>query len=295
MSISLRATDLALSGNVTLISTDWQVATDMSFSPESMVEETLGDTVDTIVKMYPTILDPDIKYYARCRMLLSVGGYTAWGNIDIFTPDDVDDSDVALDIPTVVMHPTITTNSNPTNHARFDITISVSGFSVIGNSDLESVSYLIETVDGQHVWSSIDNIFHTDSITVTGHILKPDTAYVIKAQFKSTTGDYSQLASLPIVTESQGRNAVLTNLYSMTPGSSNDITIAGILGANTITYTLYSMIGGTHQLWTTTKSSGDIYNAVLPSGLLKDNDKYLLEVTSNVFPTPTLHQFSTSN
>ena len=292
MSISLRSTDLALSGNVTLISTDWQIATDMSFSPASMVEETLGDTVNTTVKMYPTILDPAIKYYARCRMLLSTG-YTAWGNIDIFTPDDVDDSDVALDIPTVVMHPTITTNSDPVNHARFGITISVSGFSVIGNSDLESVTYVIETVDGQHVWSSIANGFDTQNIEVLGYILKPDTGYVIKAQFKSTTGDYSQLASLPIVTESQGRNTVLTNLYSMTVGAGNNITIAQILGANRITYTLYSMSNKAEQIWTTTKSSGDIYNAVLPTGLLKDNNKYLLSVTSNVFPTPTLHQFST--
>ena len=292
MPIYLRSTDLALSENVTLISTDWQVATDISFSPDSIVEETLGDTVNTTTKMYPTVLDPGKKYYARCRMLLSTG-YTAWGNIDVFTPEDVDDSDLALDIPTVVMHPTITTNSDPANHARFGITISVSGFSVVGNSDLESVTYIIETIDGEHVWSSIDNSFNKESIDVLGYILKPDTGYVIKAQFKSTTGDYSQLASLPIVTESQGRNRVLTNLYSMTPSSNNDITIAQIVGAKRVTYTLYSMSDKAEQIWTATKSSGDIYNAVLPSGLLKDNNKYLLSVTSDVFPTPSLYQFST--
>ena len=292
MSISLRSTDLALSEGVTLISTDWQVATDISFSPESIVEETLGDTVNTTVKIYPTVLDPDIKYYARCRMLLSTG-YTAWGNIDVFTPEHIDDSYATLDIPTVVMHPTITTNSDPANHARFNVIISVSGFSVIGNSDLESVTYIIETIDGQHVWSSIDNSFNKQSIEVLGYILKPDTGYVIKAQFKSTTGDYSQLASLPIVTESQGRNTVLTNLYSMTVGTTNNITTAQIVGANRITYTLYSMSDKVEQIWITTKSSGDIYNAVLPPELLKYNNKYLLSVTSNVFPTPALYQFST--
>lgn len=219
--VVIRITDLDIPTGVTHLATDWQIATDELFS--NVIIESLDDQTNLTSITFNDSLDPDDRYYARARVLLTTG-WTIWGNIDIFIIEDVFDTDDNLDMPGVITPPTITTDSDVNNHIPSLFNISVSGFSTTGTGSHHATSYFIVDLDGKYIWSDVYDEINKDTILIDEIILEPGKVYLIKAMLHSTSGDTSQQASRVIYVNED--NLIIDgNIESLDTVATTELTI----------------------------------------------------------------------
>ena len=141
--VTLRIVNLDLGPSVTHKATDWDVATDPLF--KDIILTSREDDKNLTFISFNETLDPTKKYYARARALLSTG-YTAWGNIDVFTPYDINDIEIDIERPSLVTAPIITTNFDPNHHPLALFSINFTGFSTTTSATLESTSVIIKDI-----------------------------------------------------------------------------------------------------------------------------------------------------
>jgi len=195
--VTLRIVNLDLGPSVDHISTDWDVATDPLFEDIILTSREDKDNLRFIV--FDETLDPTKKYYSRARTLLSTG-YTAWGNIDTFTPYDINDIEIDIERPSLVTAPIITTDFDPNHHPLGLFNINFTGFATTTSATHESTTIIIEDINNKVVFNSIDDKYNKTQLKVFNFVLLPNTIYRVKAYFKSTSGDYSNISTKTIVT-----------------------------------------------------------------------------------------------
>ncbi|MCI4435216.1 MAG: hypothetical protein JHC33_00170, partial [Ignisphaera sp.] len=210
--VVLRIAEIALDDSVNHLATDWEVSTTQSFN--NVILSSIEDHDNITSISFDQVLDPNIKYYARARALLSTG-YTIWSNLDVFTPNNIYDLDKNNDLPSRISIPLITTNSDTLNHDATMFTISVTGFSVIGNSTHTATSYYIETLSGDVVWSRLNEHLNKDSILVDDIMLTNNEVYRIKAIFHSSSNDSSQIGTKTIYVKNGGDISLYTDLTNL--------------------------------------------------------------------------------
>lgn len=281
MPIGLRISDLDLPSDVVVEAVDWQVATDEQFS--DIVVESMYDRENLTSIVFFTELDPGIDYHARARVFLNPSGYTAWSDIDMFTPRDINDIDATLDLPTRVTLPTLTTDSDAMNHAITMFTLSVSGYSVIGNATLDSVTWVIEDVDGEVIWRSINNKFNLSEITVADLILDSGAVYRVRAIFNSSTGDSSQVATTTISTIDDENLDLISPLVAVVPLADLNLELIPHPDITSIEYELYVIDQGVYELvWSDVKTSGDVFKTTVPGVHITTTTRYMLKIKSNL-------------
>lgn len=195
-----------------LIAMDWEVSDTMNFS--NVVLRSVQNKTNLRSIVFNKNLDPNKKWYGRARALLSTG-YTEWGNLDVFVVDNTVLLTDNQDLPSNISIPLIKTRNSVGNlladtHDTTLFDIVVSGFSVVGNAKLKSVSYWIEDIYSNVVWSSPYDEVHVEYINVSDVILKQNSVYRIKAMFHSTSGDSSQIATYTIRTNGGGHIDLIT-------------------------------------------------------------------------------------
>lgn len=262
------------------IATDWEIASNLSFSDVILKSE--ADKVNLTSIIFNEVLDPNKKWYARARVLLETG-YTIWGNIDVILPADEDDVvNDADDMPTLVAVPQLSTNSNQYNHTPTMFTITASGFMVIGTAGHESTSWFIEDLDGNVIWSNLYNTIYKTSIEVNDILLKTKTVYRIKAIFHSTSGDSSSIASMPIQITDNDDILLLSYIDVIDPEVENTLEIAKIDGVTEVTWEIISFLNNFSQSVLTQTTTGDEYNKLtIPSRKLKQSSSFLLRIKTN--------------
>lgn len=281
--VILRIRQLDLDDQVDHIATDWQVSDTVNFS--NIICNSVQNSKNIRSIIFNKDLDPNIKYYARARALLSTG-YTEWGNLDIFTVDNTVQLDQNDDLPSNISIPKIKTKNekgdlkaNKHDTTLFDIV--VSGFSVVGNATLSSTSYWIEDIHGNVVWSHIYNTVNKNQISVQDIVLKANSVYTIKAVFHSTSNDSSQIASYTIYTNGGSGIEVTSYLDNIDPSIDNNLEISSLDNVKSVTWELISYIDNyTQSIWkkeTTTNK----FTTVIPRDTLQYSSNYLLKVTVN--------------
>jgi len=278
--IYLRTTDLLLSAPVTHTSTDWQVATDLQFT--NIISQSIGDRVNLSSILFDVRLDSSIKYYARSRVLLSTG-YTAWSNIDIFTPTNITDSGVNAPIPSLVTLPTISITGGPDAVSLLNAVITVGGVSTTAGAAHTSTTYLIEDMNGLCVWNSDRDAAGKLSKNIPVGVLSANTLYRLRVLVHVESQDTSQLCTYTFRTVDRTHGLVIPSLASVPPTANLvvDVNIQyGITHANGL---LYSITNGKATLVGTYNGAGANSNIItIPAASLKPLQTYLLHIdTSN--------------
>ncbi len=275
--VVLRIKELELDDQTDHLATDWEVSRTISFN--DVVLRSLEDYSNKTSIVFNEILDPNIKWYARARALLSTG-YTTWGNLDVFTPKNINDLDQNEDMPSRVATPTITTDSNTTNHDSTLFTINATGFSVVGTATHLATSWFIEDINNNIIWSKLNDETNKTSILVNNTLLKSNSIYRIKAIFHSTSNDASQISTLTIKVAGGDEVEVLTYLDGLDYTVDNVITIANVVGLTNVDWEVISLDKNLSEIiWNNSTISN---YTILPANKLKDSTRYLFRIKTNI-------------
>lgn len=275
--VKLTIEELALDDQVNHLATDWEVSKTLAFN--EVILRSLADYTNKLSKTFDEVLDPNIKYYARARALLSTG-YTSWGNIDIFNSVSINDLSETGDIPTRISAPIITTDSLVSGHSNTMFNIFASGFSVVGGADHSATSWFIEDLNGKIIWQRQKEEIYKQSIPVNDIILESNGIYRIKAMFHSTSNDSSQISTLTIHVIGDDEIELVSFLDNVDIAVNNSISIAPIDEANEISWEiLYYNNGLTESVWTAKSPTMDV---TLPANTLSFGNVYLLRIKTDV-------------
>jgi len=277
--IYLRITDLLLSPPVTHTSTDWQVADDLQFT--NIIAESIGDVTNRSSILFDVRLSSTTKYYARSRVLLSTG-YTAWSNIDIFTPSDITDSGVNAPIPSLVTLPTISITGGPSAVTLMNPVITLGSISTTNGAQHMSTTYLIEDMNGAPVWLSAKDVPGKTSKTIPIGKLTENTMYRLRILVHVDSEDTSQLCTYTFKTENRTHGLVISSLASISPIVDKVIDVNIQYGITYANATLYSMLNGNATLAGTYNGAGANSNIItIPATSLKPLSTYLLHISTN--------------
>ena len=273
--VAIRITDLDLPIGVTHTATDWQIATDPLFS--NIILESMNDTNNLTSIMWTDVLDPDNKYYARARSLLTTG-WTIWGNLDVFIPVDVYTVDDDMDMPGTVTPPIITTNSLINNHIPSMFKIIISGFNTTGTAIHTATSFLITDIEGNYIWSNINNELYKKGILVDETILKNGNVYLIKAAFHTSSGDMSQFSTLAIHVAKEEIELVGYN-YNLNTSLNNRLTYRYHCDAVSSVWAIYAVEeDGLHNILTLNNKVSDPNTVIIPANTLQDEQVYYVAI-----------------
>ena len=296
--ILLRITELLLDTGVVHTATDWEVSTTLDFAIESIVASSYADTANISGITFNNDLDPNVKYYARARVLLTTG-YTIWGNIDVMTPTYISNLDIIQEAPSVISLPIVTSSSDVNNHSNSLFTLTAGGYSAYGTAVLESTSWFIEDALGNVVWTSLDNKVNKNTIFVGNIVLKDKGLYRAYAIFNSSSGDKSMAGTVTFVTNNVTSTDVLTNL--------NALNVATVLKIsflyNPLVTNIYARIdmveNNTLSLIhdntgvVTIDSSVGLITYTIPANTLKISKSYFLSFRTNLENNISIKQFTT--
>lgn len=272
--------DINAEMKVKWVATDWNVATDLSFSDVILKSEGDKDNLSSIV--FNEVLDPNKTYYARARVLLETG-YTVWGNIDVIVPDVVDATNELVDVPGLVSVPLLSTNSPQLNHTPVMFTITADGFMTTSSAVLTSVSWFIEELDGNVIWSKLNDTVNKTSIEVNDVVLKPSEVYRIKAMFHTTSNDTSAISSLIIQVTDNDNIILLTYIDLVDSTADLPLEIRKIDVVTDVTYEIISLKDNYAQsVYKQTVSGPDCNKITIPANTLRQNSHFLLKIATNL-------------
>lgn len=275
-----RIESLLLDEGVTHISTDWQISDKISFETREL--ESMGDKLNKEAIIFNEVLDPNVKWYARARALLSTG-YTIWGNVEIFRPENDNVIDVSEDLPSKIGVPQITTSSLQDNHDVTMFTISASGFETLGNSTHASTSWIIETLEGETIWSSTYNSIDKSSIDLVNYILDANAIYRIKVIFHSTSNDSSPVGSYIIRTTDNVDINLITYIDYVEANKNIELQIFKIENVTSVTWDVLSMANNYAQkIWSTTTYTPSEHTCTLPTTGLASDELFMLKISTNL-------------
>lgn len=234
--VVLRINNTDLPTGWTHSATDWQISTSENFS--NILVSSMNDSENLTAIVFNNNLELGVNYYGRARMLLNTG-FTEWSNIDVFTPKDIDEVTLLMDIPSIITTPTLVSNFDLNSHPSKFFTITIdNGFNTLGNATHESTSWIIEDDTGKPIWASFDDKVNLLSLTVNVN-LELNKVYRIHASIKGTNGDSSQYGTISFYT-SDSKDFLLTRyLYRNDLTIDLDIIHPYIVGLDYLEYVLY--------------------------------------------------------
>lgn len=289
--IIVKLTGLDIPANVEHYATDYQIATDLLF--RNIALESIEDRSNLHTIIYNDILDPGIKYYARARALLSTG-YTIWGNIAVFTPKDVNEVELDMDMPSAIGVPVLSSSAKENIHPPTLFSLYAKGFSAIGNTKLESTSWLIEDLNGNVIWKKLYDKTNKEAITISDILLKNNNAYRARVIFNSTSRDSSQVATMTFKVGDNRYCNLITSLNNINVRENNKLRIAFKPG---ISHTEWEIINITDDIVTSIfrdLGSNDKYlETTIPANYLKANQIYIVKMKTNLDEIFSYVQFST--
>jgi len=275
--VILRILDLELDDQTNHLATDWEVSRTLAFN--DVVLRSLEDYDNKTRIVFNEVLDPNIKWYARARALLSTG-YTVWGNLDIFIPEVVNDLQLLEDIPSRISTPILTTDSINSKHDSTLFTINVSGFSAVGTASHDSTSYFIEDIFGNIIWSKLYDKINKDNILVDDIILQKNVIYKIRAMFHSTSGDSSQLSTVIVYINGGTEVKLLTYLDGIDNNIDNNLYIKYNSNITNITWEIISIKYNKYDIiWSSDTATT---NVIIPANTLNSKEIYLIRIKTNI-------------
>lgn len=233
----LRINNADLPSGYTHDFTDWQISTTVDFS--NIIARSDEDPINLTTIFFNIELELGKDYYGRARMRLNTG-WTEWSNVKVFTPKDVDESNLIMDIPSVITAPTLKTkfdlNSHPSTMFKIE---AINGFNTLGNAKHESTSWIIEDSTGKPVWTSLDDRENLLSLDVDID-LPLHNVYHIHASFKGSNGDASQFGTVTLFTSDDINYQLFRKMFRIEGDPDLEVVHPFINGLDDIEWELYS-------------------------------------------------------
>lgn len=230
---------LELEEQVEHLATDWEISDTENF--ERIVVSSIQDEINKNSIIFSDSLDPNQKWYARARALLTTG-YTELSNIHIFLPSSENGVATGDDLPSRISIPIIKTDSDQNYHDTTLFSITAEGFSVIGNTSHYSTSWWIEDIYNNVIWYSLHNTIYKNKILISDLVLRTNHIYRIKVVFHSTSNDSSPIATYTICTNKGTDIELLTYLDYIDPTENIELNISTLEGMDTVTWEIYEYV-----------------------------------------------------
>ena len=278
----LALTNLHLEDGVTIIHTDYEIATDPNM--ENIIKFSYGDTVDKLMKSFDIDLQDGRTYYGRVRCTLSTGPLD-YG--EIVTLKYTEDSDVFSVLPAPLETPTIITGYSKHQHPYGNFTLMASEFKSIGDSKLLRAYWSIkEVLTGKIVEYKVkDNMMQYFTCEP---MLKPRTQYEIGLSYKSSGQSWSKHATLIITTCDKLTNDSVLNLVS----TENDTFVPKLITAevtSTHEWVLYDKYA--NQINPETTESSGVSGFTIDKTWLENGTTYTL-MSREKYPDDSLSEWA---
>ena len=289
MAVIVRISNLKIDPMVTLqgeqvpnkhLATDWVIATNPTYKAGTIVAQSMNDKVNLRSIRFPIKLDPNERYYAKSRILLT-SGWTMWGNIDVVEVNSLDNLNINIEIPSKVSTPIITTDSDYNVHVPTYFHILVSGYYVVGSATHVATSYFIEDLDGNTVWARERDEINRHSILVNDVTLKLNTVYRIKTRFHSSSKDSSQLGTWDILVKATDKIVVNENLLGINKDEETVLSIQKNTGLNEVEWKILYKDNHLNTLIWEEKVEGGSNTVVIPKGTMRSGENYILMIKTN--------------
>ena len=290
MAVIVRISNLKIDPMITLqgekvpnkhLATDWIIGTNPTFNKGTIVAQSLNDKVNLRSIRFPIKLDPNERYYAKSRVLLT-SGWTMWGNIDVVEVNSLDNLNINIEIPSKVSTPIITTDSDYNVHVPTYFNILVSGYYVVGSATWVATTYFIEDLDGNVVWARERDEINRHSILVNDVTLKLNTVYRIKARFHSSSKDSSQLGTWDILVKATDKIVVNENLLGINKDEETVLSIQKNTGLEEVEWKILYKDNHLNTLIWEEKVEGGSNTVVIPKGTMRSGENYILMIKTNL-------------
>ena len=248
---------------------DWQISTDKYFRKDYIVAQSLNDTKHLTSILFDVDLDPDKVYYARARVIMDYGP-SDWSDIDIIRTEDLDKIGLDTDIPTVVGKPEVNVNFPVDQVPPTMFKIITSPISLNSNAKHLSTDYYITDLQGNIMYTSLDNTSDLTSKLISEIMLPEDNFYLVKASHKATSGDISPLGQKLIYVPGNNVIEPLSELVAENATKSGmNIKLKPVKNVSKIYVKVY-MIGADDPV--------EVFNTV--------EDKFVFDIPVQVFKNP---------
>lgn len=220
--------ELTLQSGVTLVSVDWQLSRNLSFT--SIAEQSFNDTENLTSIIFDFNAIVGVTYYARSRALTS-SGYTEWSNVDVSTSIDASVVNRTELWPVNISTPRPSTNYLKDTHPSSSFYITSTDYSSDGSAKHTKSHWVIRDLNGDVVWNSYNDMDNLTSIFVTTK-LEGNKFYTISVAHVSSSGDTSGYGSVPIYVPRDERIGVYYQIgdVNINTPPTLDIQVNGING-----------------------------------------------------------------
>ena len=272
-------------GYDTHYSTDWQIETlHTDGTPTEVVYQSLNDRAHlTSITIPRGHLKESTAYTIKVRYKGTTYGYSDWGHSNFATADRF----------TYVETPSITIEGNGANTPE-DPRIKGSAFKVISNVGEEDThrctSWVVNNLDNDTVWSSIDDPENLTSIQLPKGVLQVGTTYTVRCQYKGNTF-ISSWGSKEFTTAEEFAHVAMPTL-NVTGAPDNVPETATLSGSEfqviptgrdtdthiASTWEIYSA-DGSEEIWASRNDSEHLTSITLPPLVLQEDTTYLFKLT----------------
>jgi len=185
--------------DVNHIATSWQVATDPSFSSDSLLVDKEKDE-DNLLSLYVDLpLTKDNIYYTRHKLHFDDNSETDWSRPAVITKD----GDGFSFNNTIITTPKVFSEAGNTNTPLGGFKIYTDEYRLfMGVGEHLSTDWIVEDSEGNIVWQRLEDKSNKTEIKLPANILKPGKLYLIKVRFRSDTNAWSNFGRLLIITDS---------------------------------------------------------------------------------------------
>ena len=216
----------------------WYIATDVSFSDSSIVAKSVEDTKNLTSIVFDVTLQPDVVYYSKVRVFCNKGIIES--DVDITEVKDFIKITNTHPIPSIVNRPTITFVDNKKDLPATLFDISTTAISTSSNSKHESTSYLIETLDGEAVYSKLNTKDELTRKSFNDVVLEDGRPYVLRVMHTSTSGDTSVFAEEVIVVKDVSEINISSTLDNVDVGNGFNVVLDPINNFKNMEVGLYA-------------------------------------------------------
>lgn len=256
----------------------WYIATDPSFSTSSLVASSIEDTINLTSKTLDVMLQPDVIYYSKVRIFCNKGIIES--DLDITEVKDSIKITNTEAIPSIVNKPTLTLNYDEKDIPATLFNVTTTEINTSSNSVHTDSSYIIETLDGEVVYSKLKSKDNLTEKSFDDVILDDGRPYILRVSHESSSNDVSPFAEEIIVVKDTSEINVSSQLEDIDITNGLNVVLNPINDFNKADIELYAtgMSDGEKVIFTT--SITGLTTVIPESYFLSDNtNKYILKIT----------------
>ena len=233
--------DIPTSAGWKHLETSWFVGMTPDVTPNTSVWKSMNNKtkLTSITCGYDFI--PGTTYYYKVRIICNNGIIEA--NVGVVKVNETVLIAQKYKIPSVVVTPVLTMR-NTTDTSLFKV--EVSKMSSTSNGELNDVTYLIERLDGEVVYTSLVNNDDLSTKTFDDVILDSGRTYILRVAQKSTSGDVSPFANAVFTVPNMDKINLVTPNRDVYSGGF-DVLLSPIDDIDFAEITLTAVGLGTHE------------------------------------------------